>query len=472
LKENAVNFIKNFLYTVTSNLLSLLVSAIVILFVPKLVGVEQYGYWQLYLFYTSYIGFLHFGWNDGIYLRLGGKDYDKLNKGLYFSQYYMLMVLQVCLGIFLIIMGYVFDVSPQKLLIIQATSLCMIIVNTRYMILYILQATNRIKPYAQITIVDRIVYVSLIILLLLLRKCEYQLLIAADLFGKGISLILAMYICKDIVFRPFRDLIFNFSEVFLNIQAGIKLMFSNIAGKFIIGFVKMGIEFSWDIVTFGKISLTLSVSNLVMLFIGAIGTIMYPVLRKINENSLSEIYVMGKTLLTAFLYALLFLYYPMKVMLSAWLPEYSEGLMYMGILFPIIIYEGKMSLLVNTYFKTLRRENLMLLVNIISLIVSGILTLILTIFFKSLVLSMVAIVFLHAFRCTVSECFLSKILKVRIIKDVIIDCLLTILFIMLFWNIDSISALAIYSVGYLLFFVFKRREIYLSFYSLYNLVKN
>lgn len=51
-----------------SNLVSLLVSTLVVFLIPKLIGVEDYGYWQLFLFYASYVGFLHFGWNDGISL--------------------------------------------------------------------------------------------------------------------------------------------------------------------------------------------------------------------------------------------------------------------------------------------------------------------------------------------------------------------------------------------------------------------
>ncbi len=39
-----------------------------------------------------------------------------------------------------------------------------------------------------------------------------------------------------------------------------------------------------------------------------------------------------------------------------WLPEYADSLQYMGILFPIVIYEGRMSLLINTYLKTIRKE--------------------------------------------------------------------------------------------------------------------
>ena len=72
--------IANFSYVVLSNLLTVIVSSLVVLILPKIMGVEEYGYWQLYIFYLSYAGFVHLGWVDGIYLRYGGLEYDELDK--------------------------------------------------------------------------------------------------------------------------------------------------------------------------------------------------------------------------------------------------------------------------------------------------------------------------------------------------------------------------------------------------------
>ena len=66
--------IANFSYVVLSNLLTVIVSSLVVLILPKIMGVEEYGYWQLYIFYLSYAGFVHLGWVDGIYLRYGGLE--------------------------------------------------------------------------------------------------------------------------------------------------------------------------------------------------------------------------------------------------------------------------------------------------------------------------------------------------------------------------------------------------------------
>ncbi len=472
MNRKAIDFIKNFSYTLFSNLVSLLISALVVLVVPKLIGVEEYGYWQLYLFYTSYVGFLHFGWNDGVYLRCGGKDYDKIDKKLLFSQYHMLVISQLLIGMSIALLAVFFVRDPERMFIFQMTALCLVIVNSRYMLLFLLQATNRIKGYAQITILDRVTYLGLVLVLLAFGVREYKLMIVADLAGKFISLLFAMYSCRDIVFRRLSDFYFSFRETFLNISVGIKLMFSNIASKFVLGFVKFGIERSWDVATFGKVSLTLSVSNLVMLFINAIGLVMYPVLRRTREEKLSEIYTTMRDLLMVLLLGALVVYYPLKSTLSKWLPDYADSLNYMGMLFPIMVFEGKMSLLINTYLKALRMEKRILVVNVISLAVSALLTLITTVIIKDLDLAIISIVGLLAFRSIIAEVVLSKKLAIPVYKDIILEIIMSIIFISTAWLINTPMVMVFYGLAYLIYLCVKRSDICISIANLKQLLRS
>ncbi len=257
-------------------------------------------------------------------------------------------------------LSVIFSTDGNKLFIFIMVALCMVIVNTRYMLLYILQATNRIKEYAQITITDRLLYCGLIIGFLILGIREYKLLIIADLIGKAISLIYAMWCCRDIVFSSISNLCFNFKEALDNINVGIKLMFANIASKLIIGVIRFSIERFWSISVFGKVSLTLSISNFLLTFINAIGLVMFPVLRRTDTKRLSSVYVSMRDSLMVIVMGALIFYYPAKVVLSAWLPNYADSLTYMAILFPICVYEGKMALLVNTCSQNIAKERLML----------------------------------------------------------------------------------------------------------------
>ncbi|WP_416044824.1 hypothetical protein ACMXKO_02400 [Clostridium tyrobutyricum] len=471
MNNKVTNFVKNFSYTIISNLISLFISVLVVLIIPKLIGVEQYGYWQLYLFYSSYIGFLHFGWNDGIYLRYGGKQYRDLDIKLFFSQFYMLFILQLIIAIIIYFCSYIFVIDIKKIFVFKMIAICTLIVNVRYMLLYILQGTNRIKEYAKITTIDRIFYIILIALFLLNGIKQYELMIVADLIGKFISLIYAMYCCKEIVFCKISIFYFSFKETIKNINAGIKLMFSNIASMLIIGVVRFGIEHSWNVSTFGKVSLTLSVSNFMMLFIDAIGIVMFPILRRTDERKLPNIYITMRDFLMIILLGALVVYYPAKVVLSVWLPKYAGSLAYMALLFPMCIFEGKMSLLINTYLKTLRKEKLMLKINCISLILSIITTVITIILFRNLNLVIASISILLAFRCALAEMYLSKILVIPLYKDIILELVMTIIFMLTGWFINSWISVLLYVIFYIIYLTIKRKDIIVTIRNIKLLIK-
>lgn len=428
------------------------------LIVPKLIGVEDYGYWQLYIFYTSYIGFLHFGWNDGIYLRYGGEEYKALDKKLFFSQFYMFLALQLFIGLIIFVSTSIFINDANRLFVGQMTAITLIITNTRYMLLYILQATNRIKSYARITIWDRGIYVVIIIILIAMGLREYKLMILADMVGKGISLVCAIYCCKDIVARKVTEFYFSVHETILNISVGSKLMLSNIASKLVVGTVRLGIERTWDIETFGKISLTLSISNMVLLFINAVGIVIFPVLRRTDEKNLPAIYVTMRDFLMIASLGVLIAYYPLKYFLCLWLPDYAESLRYMAILFPIVVFEGKISLLINTYLKVLRKEKMILFVNIITVLASVVFTLFTTLIMVSLNLAVFSVVVLLALRSVMAEYLLSRVIKIVVFKDIVLELVMTLLFIVAAWRVDSFMTTIIYSVSYIIYLIVKRRD--------------
>lgn len=455
----AINFIKNFSYTLTSNLISLIVSTLVVLVIPKLIGIEEYGYWQLYLFYSSYAGFLHFGWSDGIYLRYGGKKYKELNKRMFFSQFFMMVILQTSIAVLLFCISIFLLKNQNKIFILQMVAINLLIVNTLSVLLLTLQATNKIKEYAKITMISRIIYILLVVIFLLTGFRAYRLMIISDLIGKLMSLIYAMYCCRDIVFRKISTFYFSFREAFENIKVGANLMFANIASMLIIGVVRFGIERTWDVSTFGKVSLTLSVSNLIMLFINSVGIIIFPILRRTEREKLPVIYVTMRDFLMIVLLGTLIIYFPLRNILSYWLPKYADSLVYMALLFPISVYEGKMSLLINTYLKTLRKEKLMLNINLITLALSIIFTISATIVFKNLNFAIMSIVILLIFRCFLAEMFLSKILKISVYKDMLLELVMIIIFILSGWLINSWFSILIYLMSYVMYLIIKRMDI-------------
>jgi len=448
------------------------ISSLVVFIMPKLIGVEEYGYYQLFLFYSAYVNYLLFGWTAGIYLRYGGAFPEDLDKQLLFSQFIMLLIFQSLIALGIIFYAIFVLMDFERKFIFQATAAYMFLTNIRYLFLHILQATNRFKHYSLIIIISRTIFIILVVFLIIFEGLRnYKLLIIADILGIAISLLYSIYICKDFALLKLKNFTFKFSEAINNIKVGIKLLFSNTSGMLIVGSFRLGIERSWDITTFGKVSLTLSISRFIMVLINTIGQIIFPVLRRTESKKLSEIYSLIRSFFTIIILGILLLYYPFKVILSIWLPEYADSLIYMAILFPISVYEGKMALLVNQYLKTLRKENLLLRINLLAFAISILVSIFVTIVFTNLDLAVVMIVVVLAFRCILAEILLSNIIKLKLWKDIIIETFIVILFIVLSWFINSWVSTGIYLLAFLFYLIIKRREIKSLFKIIRKMVK-
>jgi O-antigen/teichoic acid export membrane protein len=470
LNIKVAEYFRKFSYSLIANLVSMFVSVLVVLLIPKIIGVVEYGYWQLYVFYSGYVGFLHFGWNDGIYLRYGGYDYKDLEKKNFFSQYYLLLFFQIFIAAFAILSFKYLNFDPNKYFVIQMTALSMVIVNVRYMLLYIFQTTSRFKEYSMVIIIDRLSYLTIIIFLILIEINEYKLMIFVDLFSKLIALLYSMYYCKEIVFRKVSDFYIDLVDIKLNISVGIKLMFANVASLLIIGVIKFGIEQFWDVGTFGKVSLTLNISNLLMLFINAIGIIMFPILKRTNTEKLNLIYITMRDLLMAILLGVLIVYYPLKSILSIWLPEYAEALKYMALVFPMSLYEGKMVLLINTYLKALRKEALILKINLVTLILSVAITITNTLILGNLDFTIASIVILLALRSILAEYFLSKHLKISLSTDIMLELVMTLIFVFSGWLLDSWFSVLIYMLAYIVYLFIKRKSIRITMLNVRSII--
>lgn len=450
--------IKNIFHVFVSNGIGFLISALVTFVAPKVLGVSSYGYFQLYIFYTSYITCLHFGWADGLFLKLGGSYYDKLDKNALRKQVWLYNLWSGLLSVILfsVVLCMNNEFGKEVVLLFSCVNLLITLPRTLFQI--ILQSTNRIREYATLLMLEKIVYLAGAVLCFVARG-SFVWLILADLAGKGVSCIYSFVQCRDLLVLLPKDLQGAFGEIADNIKVGVKLTISNFSSMLINGVVRFSIEKTWDVETFGRVSLTMSVSNLLMLFIRAVALTMFPILRRTEEEQLSEIYTTMRTCLMVPLLGMLVFYYPARVILSAWLPQYADSLVYMALLFPMCVFESKMSMLIETYMKTLRKEKWLLLVNVTTVSLSVVITLITTYWLHNLDLAVASIVFLLAFRCVFAELLLSTVLDVNVKTDIVLELALTIIFIGASWFVGGIAGLAIYAVAYLIYLFIKRNDV-------------
>ncbi|GCF93909.1 hypothetical protein NRIC_18000 [Enterococcus florum] len=472
MNNKAKSVIKNLYYTVGANFATLLISVLLNLFVPKILGVKEYSYWQLYVFYSSYVGFLHFGWIDGIYLKIGGEEYNDLDKRSLGSQYWYLLMLEVCFSLGITMYTLFFVAHTNKSLILILTACVSFITIAKTFIQYILQSTNRIREYAHLSRSDRYLYVVLLVIFFLFGGRTFSWLIIIDIFSKLCVTIWGMYQIRDMLTIKLISLNKIIKEIIDNISIGSKLMLSNIASMLILGIIRFFVQNKWSIEVFGKLSFTLSISNMFLTFINAIGVVMFPLLRRTNKDRIASLFLVLRTLFVPLTYFLLFFYIPIKEVLVIWLPQYSVSLMYMGILFPMIIFEGRMSLLINTYLKTLRKEKYILFVNVVTLSVSAIGGVVIVYLVQNLLLAVGLIIFCLALRCILAEKILAGFLKINLNVQQAFEIVLALMFILgnVFFT-DILSFIA-YTVCYVIYIIMFQRDIRKALSDFLLLVKS
>lgn len=102
-----------------ANIFVMVVSIIQTFIMPKYLGVEDYGYWKLFGLYIGYACFLHFGYDDGVFMNWLGKKQETI-RDEFVPQFTGLVVFQlIIVGICEILVG-IWNLYPQTRFVLQS----------------------------------------------------------------------------------------------------------------------------------------------------------------------------------------------------------------------------------------------------------------------------------------------------------------------------------------------------------------
>ncbi|WP_151035641.1 lipopolysaccharide biosynthesis protein [Bacillus wiedmannii] len=429
MEKNIINSgIKNIIYMLAAQGVSLSLSFLTAFILPMFLGVEQFGYWQIYLLYTAYVGIFCMGYNDGLYLRYGNYDYDELPFDLLrasIKPFLMMLFVLTCVIITVLVLGESSDKTFVFLMV--ASNIFIQGLNGTFTIVY--QFTNRIKLYSVSTVLNKILLLFIISSLLVMNINNYQVIIMADIAIKIVVLFFNIYFCKELLFGKTSSLISGFLEMKENMQVGISLMVANLMGMLIFGIGNFLVERFLRVQEYGMYAFAISSTNLTILFISSISLALYPMLKRLSEKSISYYYEKINIILCTLIFGMLFLYFPIYWVVEHIMTEYRPILSYLYFLFPIVVTQGKIQLLVNTYYKILREEKAMLKANISSVIVFLIIGVPAFFVFRSVTWIAVCTLITMVWRCYASEIYLKKKLGIKEFKNIFLELTIIALFI-------------------------------------------
>lgn len=448
MKDNLNGFRRNIVYAFIAQFISLSLSLIMSLIVPKILGLEQYGYWQLFLFYAGYVGYCLIGINDGIYLRTGGQLYSKLDYKKIGTQYYIAMAVQLLFAALIGIIALFFVNDTERKYVLLLVAIFLFINNATGFLSSILQAVNNTYQFSTSVMLEKVFFIVFLILSIALKVINYKIIILGYVISRILAMIYSVYCCKEIVFGGISSEIGIIADIVKSIKAGFVLLISNIVSVLILGIGRQVIDLKWGVEAFARISFSLSITNFFLQFINQISMVLFPTLRLTSDEKKIEIYRMSRVLLSHVLTGILVFYVPIVKILEIWLPDYQESLKYLIFTLVICIFDGKMQMLYATYMKVLRKEKVLLVVNVISITVSAVLCFISAFVLKNFYFVVLCMTISIAVRSILSELYIGKILEQKYYKLLIMEVILSVLFIYSTWFYSNLKSFILYLCVY------------------------
>lgn len=318
---------------------SLLIGIISGFLLPKFLDIDSYSVVRTFGLYIGYCSVLHFGFSDGIYIILGGKNLNtELQKKIKGYFYILLKIIVPILCILLVIniflknyylSVFIFYTFPFQINLFLAM---------------IYRALSEFKYYSLMKGLTNI-FTLLSIVLCIFYKNSYVYINTQIILQ---YIIMAIFLIHFYI--NFKDYTFvAFSEVKYIISLGFNLLIGNLIYNLVFSMDRWFVKILFDSKDFAFYSFGVSMLNLFIVLITSVSVILYPNICK-NLGNILYIQLIRKGLLIVSVFSMGGFFF-LKLIVDSFLPQYIPSLHVLAILIMCIPFIT----LINAFYSNLYR---------------------------------------------------------------------------------------------------------------------
>lgn len=369
-------------------------TAVLVLGLPFVLDPQTYGYWQLYLFYALWLGYLTFGVSDGHHLRYAGKDLGAVHPGRFAGTFGLLLLGVAAAAVALALAGaaVIQDGTQQRMWVLACASTVLFVPRT--LLTAALQSASRFGPFAAVALSERGLVVGLTLGAVAVLGADPGALAAADVLAKGAGLVVGVVVVRRLLTAAHSNRILAdteptphpspeltphpgteptphpgsaWAETRADIGIGTFLVLANLAAVAVHGVLRLAVERRWGIIEFGQVSLAFSAALLVTTAAHAMGWLSLPRLARTPPERFGRLHRLVRDGTRGPLAAMVLLFLPAGALLTQWLPDYEAALVYVGLLLPLVVVETRWRVVTAGLLKVMRRQRVLLALNLLAL---------------------------------------------------------------------------------------------------------
>lgn len=326
-----------------ANMLNIIFSIGTNFLLPKSLSITSYSQIKTYQLYIIYVAILHFGYNDGMYLKYGGKSVDEIRYE----------VLERNLSTAIIFQTVITIGSALIAILMKDTVLLMaaIAILPQNMIAYFknyYQAVGEFKKYSQImNLTTGLTFAINIFFAEIIKTDEYIIYLVAYVMLSIILWARLEYsIYKDIKVKMKLSQ-FSLKELRDNISSGILLLFGNFSSQLLTSMDRWFVKSLMNTVVFAQYSFAVSMENFLNVAITPISVTLYNYFCMHDED---EDILNIRELVILFATGIVSIAFPIKFIMEIFLIRYLDSVFVIFFLFSAqIFYIVIKSVYVNLY---------------------------------------------------------------------------------------------------------------------------
>lgn len=367
---------KGVFYVFIATFINLVVNIISGFLLPKFLSIDTYAHIATYQLYIIYIGILHLGFSDGIYLKYGGVSIKSIDARSLYGEFKTFKGFQLLVCLVAIVVCFV---TRDPLLLICALSILPINVSNYLRNLY--QATGEFKKYARFTNINTFLILVMNLGLLFAIKSDYYLhYIIAYLLAYILYWLFLEWEMGRIVKRVKVKL--NIGYLVENVREGFSLMIGNFSVVATSSIDRLLVKKLMGLTEFAFFSFAVSVQSLVNLFITPIATVMYNFFCKHIEPGRVMLIKNTTLLIAAVLISVAFV---VKFIVERFVDKYIPSLDVLFVLFAAQFFLISVRVIFTNLYKATRQQKKYLQTVIIVMIMTVVFSLSLYVLYPSMI---------------------------------------------------------------------------------------
>lgn len=279
-KDNTNKAIKDVIKVFSSNLVILFSGIITGFLVPKFLGIEQYALYKTFGLYISFVGILHFGFIDGIYIKYGGIKLEEIPKEDLKTEWLFLILMQI----FIVLIGVCFSFYIKNMILFFA-SISILPINLTNFYKFIFQATGKFGIFSKINVLQPFLwFVSVLILIFILKNKNYSLFILMQIITLYFIFLILVFTSINNSLKKVKINKLISKNNFSNIKIGIFIMIGNLSGIFFYSMDRWFVKILLTVKDFAYYSFAISMMSMVLILISSVAMTFYPMLVHEQNN--------------------------------------------------------------------------------------------------------------------------------------------------------------------------------------------